>query len=469
MTPHETLALPKSCIVVSLEQGRVATLSMSGFSLTGLCNRYSVKKSRVYLFTEDAIPTPSELLNALKMFSEENRLSPKSVTLSVPKSWVVVRKWSLPLAVEADLNMAITHEMDIITPFKSDEVYYDYQIVSKDATHIHFILFAVKIVQIKEYIDILLANRINVGYLTFNLSGLVSVCHFLKSGDRGNFIVLNHKQNYIEAAGMKDDKLSFVYSHELRESQIENALEVEKRLQSLLTSYDKLIDIAAVFESDDGLETILREQLENPIIPIQTMKLGCLSLNNAEMSVVGAAGAGLQTLKNGPDNVNFLECGKPKQATKSYTLTLLLIVVLIGLFFYNMYIPVHRQKMDMETLSSKIAAIEKEVVNVKNIQKSSEKVEKEILAIHQFTKTVFLPLDIIREVTRLIPKDSWVTRVKIERDQVEIEGYSNSATGLIVKLEESKMFQKVEFASPTMQDRRVMMDRFRIKAVAESQ
>jgi hypothetical protein len=61
-----------------------------------------------------------------------------------------------------------------------------------------------------------------------------------------------------------------------------------------------------------------------------------------------------------------------------------------------------------------------------------------------------------------------LTRLKITDKTVDIEGYSASATEIILKLENSKYFQKVEFASPTFRDPRQNNDRFVIKMELKS-
>jgi Tfp pilus assembly protein PilN len=73
----------------------------------------------------------------------------------------------------------------------------------------------------------------------------------------------------------------------------------------------------------------------------------------------------------------------------------------------------------------------------------------------------------LKELTVIIPKDSWLTRVRISDNQINIEGYAPSATLLVPKLEASPFFKKVEFASPTYRDPKLNQDRFQIKMEKE--
>jgi hypothetical protein len=60
-----------------------------------------------------------------------------------------------------------------------------------------------------------------------------------------------------------------------------------------------------------------------------------------------------------------------------------------------------------------------------------------------------------------------LTRTRITDTAADIEGYANSATEIISKLEASQYFKKVEFASPTIRDTRLNADRFVIKMELE--
>lgn len=78
-----------------------------------------------------------------------------------------------------------------------------------------------------------------------------------------------------------------------------------------------------------------------------------------------------------------------------------------------------------------------------------------------------MALDVLKELTLILPKNAWLSRVRIDTSNIYIEGYASSATGLLPKLEASAYFKKAEFASPTFRDTRMNADRFNIKAELE--
>lgn len=55
------------------------------------------------------------------------------VVLRPPPSWLLEREVTLPLAAADELGRVLAYEMDRFTPFQSDEVYWSFQVRSRDA------------------------------------------------------------------------------------------------------------------------------------------------------------------------------------------------------------------------------------------------------------------------------------------------------------------------------------------------
>ncbi len=94
------------------------------------------------------------------------------------------------------------------------------------------------------------------------------------------------------------------------------------------------------------------------------------------------------------------------------------------------------------------------------IIKEIEAINKEQSLIEGFKQEKPLMIDLLRELTNIIPKNAWLSRVKIAGNQINLEGYSPSASGLVEILEASPYFQKVEFSSPTFRDARLNIGSF---------
>jgi general secretion pathway protein L len=54
------------------------------------------------------------------------------VALGAPSEWVLRRTVKMPMAVEENLRQVVGFELDRLTPFRADQVYYDARVVSRD-------------------------------------------------------------------------------------------------------------------------------------------------------------------------------------------------------------------------------------------------------------------------------------------------------------------------------------------------
>ena len=101
------------------------------------------------------------------------------------------------------------------------------------------------------------------------------------------------------------------------------------------------------------------------------------------------------------------------------------------------------------------------------VKREVDGLEAEIAAIARFKTERPVALEILRELTAIVPKSTWLSRARITDTAVDLEGYSATATDILPLLEASPYFKKAEFASPTLRDARLNADRFTIRTELE--
>ncbi len=75
--------------------------------------------------------------------------------------------------------------------------------------------------------------------------------------------------------------------------------------------------------------------------------------------------------------------------------------------------------------------------------------------------------EVLNEVTRLLPNNTWVLKFSVRNNLLSVSGYSAKPSALIGLLEESSMFASVRFSSPVTMDQKVGMERFNLTAAVE--
>ena len=74
------------------------------------------------------------------------------------------------------------------------------------------------------------------------------------------------------------------------------------------------------------------------------------------------------------------------------------------------------------------------------------------------------PLEIVREVTQVLPDGTWARQLTLQDGEVQINGESDNAALLVQLLESSQLFHNVRFRSPVVEDARADVERFHLSA-----
>jgi Tfp pilus assembly protein PilN len=77
-----------------------------------------------------------------------------------------------------------------------------------------------------------------------------------------------------------------------------------------------------------------------------------------------------------------------------------------------------------------------------------------------------LVLEMLHELTQVLPRNVWLDSFVFARDQVRIQGQADSATSVIEALENSPLFRAVSFESPVTKSGK--RDVFQVSAELES-
>jgi general secretion pathway protein L len=161
--------------------------------------------------------------------------------------------------------------------------------------------------------------------------------------------------------------------------------------------------------------------------------------------------------------------GRGRQTTDKHpvALTVILAVVVIALCALYLVVPIRIEGAKLAEMDRQIALRKDEIKKVEALKRDVAALEGDIAAINNFKANRPMVLNILKELTTVLPKTAWLTRTRVTETTVDIEGYAGSATELIPKLEASLYFTKTEFASPTFRDARMNADRFTIKMEIE--
>jgi general secretion pathway protein L len=176
-----------------------------------------------------------------------------------------------------------------------------------------------------------------------------------------------------------------------------------------------------------------------------------------------AIGSALESLWKKAKGFDLLSKGLHEKPKPPMALTIILIIAILGMWILYIIAPLRVEEKRLQEIDRQISLRKEEVNKIEALKKEIDALSNEISTLNGFKENKPMALNILKELTTILPRNTWVTRVRITESSVDLEGYSSSATGLLSKLEASRYFKKSEFASPTFRDTRMNADRFNIK------
>ena len=133
-----------------------------------------------------------------------------------------------------------------------------------------------------------------------------------------------------------------------------------------------------------------------------------------------------------------------------------------------------RYRKELNTIAAEIKKRKPEVEVVERFQKQKDELWKEISTLEKIKMDEVSKIEVFRELTQILPVTVWIWNFKFTGKEIEISGFTDSASDLIPLLDKSSLFEKVEFMSPVTKER-VMIggevkekERFKIKARVEN-
>jgi general secretion pathway protein L len=156
--------------------------------------------------------------------------------------------------------------------------------------------------------------------------------------------------------------------------------------------------------------------------------------------------------------------GASAQRSSSPRLTVLLAGAAAVLAAAAIYLPIATMQQEADELDGRLAAAKRSGTELAALQREIDAAREEESFLIDHKRQVPTVSEILREVTHLLPDDTWLSELQIANGEVQITGSAASASSLIARLEGSNLFRDSNFRSPVTQDVKSDRERFQIGA-----
>lgn len=457
----EGVVLPKKCLSLSVEKGAVSVAYGTLF-----LSRPHVKEFRKYLFDEGKYAGPENLASAASRAIDGLKASGAEIVLSIPHEFLVVRTAELPLVVKENIASVISYELDRLTPFTSSEAMYDFKIYDEEDGKLKVIIAAVRADVLKPYLDALKEKNIHPVRITVSAASLGTLCGAFENTQDALCISITEEgyEGCLTKNGVVASTFYGTFSGHDRENNLD--MVAEDLIPLLKQLQDKGISPVVFLCPVEGYTT-LQQRIGIPVRILKEDDIQSMFKTAGNDIMFAPLGGLLETIWPGAKGFNLISKGVKEVKKVPLALTIILLSIIIATIIPYLVVPLEIQKSRLRAIDAHIASRKGEIKKIEALKKDIDALSGEISRIKEFKESRPMALNIMKELTTLLPNTVWLTRTRITEETVEIEGYASVATEILTKLEQSKLFRKVEFTSPTIRDTRMNSDRFVIKMEIE--
>jgi general secretion pathway protein L len=367
----------------------------------------------------------------------------------------------LPKTALDNIGQVLEYEFENYFPFPLEDGLFDYKILdeprsSGDSSRI--LVAAIRRERFEAYRSSIQSLGLNLVSLEPPLTARAAFFHWMQAADLAPspLIVMDARELAIETELYLADFWewkSVLSGPTLYEKVKEFLFQCEAKVLAREKSEKGVIEIPLVTLNPEHISTSFSQEIEEyfPSSDLSS-KFAELGLDGAGAGVLYAFGAALQSIEKRKIAFNFVPLAERKKQPRGavYLCAILAAAVLISgaILFTTPYV---RAKSEYGRLQGEIADISNQVKLVEKKRARITELQKRLEPLTNQKKQNLLAL--MKELTQLIPEDSWLTQLDVEEDSVRIRGESENAHALIVLLEKSPLFKQVAFSSPVVKRR----------------
>jgi general secretion pathway protein L len=420
----------------------------------------------------------AQVIGLINSFVLKHRIKRDCVSISIPREKTVIRFIRLPISTKENLRKVLEYETPRYTPFEKEEVYLDYHLLREEKEWLSLMTVYAKRSDIDPYLSLL--KKVGIKPLSIQIPSIAALNLFsyhrrIKENEIS--VLLDVSKPYFEMNLMEGsdwrESLHLPMPSEEKTSDLMGTL---KRSGLEPSSFAKTTIFVYGLDADETILAALKEAdgikgVSAP--PIGRMKIAGELARSSR--IYPSLGVPLREMIKPWIDLNLLPPEmrkKVRRIGKPLSILFISLAVMISLT-WGMRV-FYQYQDELASVTEEIRKRKPEVDAVEKLQKQQEVYGKEILELEKIQTEEISKIEMLKELTRLLPPTVWIWNMKYNGKEIEISGFADSASDLISLLDKSPLFDKVEFLAPVTKERQIKpegaqeKERFKIKAKIEA-
>ncbi|MBF0310865.1 MAG: PilN domain-containing protein [Magnetococcales bacterium] len=161
------------------------------------------------------------------------------------------------------------------------------------------------------------------------------------------------------------------------------------------------------------------------------------------------------------EKFNFLKHAQVPLSSRYMSISLIQNMVALGLLVGVVLFPMFHQYQTLQKVTGQVAQIKIKAENSLIIRNNITNIVSESLYISEYKRNLPSFIEVLEELTKIIPDDAWLVRLAVSGPSVKVSGYAQSASRLIELIESSSIFKDVTPDSSFVRDPKLERERFK--------
>jgi Tfp pilus assembly protein PilN len=411
---------------------------------------------------------PQECGRRYAEFLRRNGLSAPWTAVALPRSEVLLRSLYFPKAAEAELSGAIEYQLDSLHPFEENSVYWAFSSSQNPATpgnpardRIEVLVAIVEKHTADAIADWFEQAGIAISQFTVTTAALMNTIQkFLQvqsdaASRNQSLFIWNAGADGIEIAGYAADVglISKMIPVEPADQHGEAPAAAAERqlgiIRSELRISPDLRPPLIICGENDGLDFSSVDSFFSVVRVGQLFSSLSARARFEKANEVIAVAAGMDAAdRNGNFLLNLLPAGRrtyqsPFLYLPTYALGALVTILVLALGMRGTF----QDWMYGRYLEQQIRALTPQLQAVDSAQAQSKKAYDRLALLANVKTSSVVPLEILSELTKLLPSDVWIQQIVLDGDAVSLVGYGPSGSQLLQTLASSTYFENPQFTA----------------------
>ncbi len=418
----------------------------------------------------------NKFLEEINQFLIENQITPETTIVGIPKNFALFKTFHLPAPDMNSISGMIEFELEKHCIGDIEDFYYTYQAFPIEERQFRIHLSSINKALLDYYIQLL--KRVNLNPTVIHLAPFSNL-DLLKSQNEYSdalSVLLDVGPTSADIAILKGGNIialrnailsdkSFFDGY-FRDSLPFEACEQASKsiLQNILNEIQNALSFCNEVESDEAVETIYLfggSHFSNSLSILLEKETGVETavysypIEDDEESVFDgppnvidtAIGLGIAGINQTKDQLNFLPPElRPKRKSFNVKTTIGIGVAAILLLIAGIGGQILQSSIALDSLSVQFKEIKGQTGAFEKIDLEFNDMDNYMKILQSIKKENPLKLPVLNELTKIIPRDTWLSDTILKNDELEIKGVSASASKLIQILENSSQLLDASFS-----------------------